>query len=184
MKKLVFLMALFCSLTAHAQLPSQGSWLVGAEVGELEAGWGRTNVRRSSISLTPLAGYFITNRFVLGAGIPLGASSYELGGQRTNTSIVGIEPFFRYYLNDQQLRPYLTGGLGFVNQSSRINEGPTSTTRSFSGNLGLGLGYFISRNVSFDGVLRYQYTNDETGPVTANTNGINLKAGFSIFLGR
>lgn len=206
MKNSVLILALLgMSLAGHGQA-MKGDRLVGAQV---------ANVSFRSISganlvsgqLSPSVGWLVSDKTVVGIGIPIYLLSYTNGPQfgtvtSTNTSIfqLGLAPFIRQYLSSGMTRPYLGGSLAYANTSVSSKSGTqTFTDNSSSGlgyNLSLGVAFFLNRHISFDLVGIYSGDFDRNNPATllgssnANLlgsvggNSFTIGAGFNIFLSR
>ena len=138
------------------------------------------------MSIYPTAGYFITDKFVVGASLNIGFSNYKYDysnslGQKTTDSkssdfSLGLDPFVRYYFpGKEKLRFYgqIQGGvdteLSYNSESTSYN---TSTgvadfkyktnylTKPKTVSVGalFGLNYFLSENVALNTSLGYYYS--------------------------
>ncbi|MBO0929928.1 outer membrane beta-barrel protein [Fibrella aquatilis] len=206
MKNGIVTMALLAmSLVGYGQA-MKGDRLVGAQVANI-------NFRSASGTdlvsgqLSPTVGWLVSDRTVIGIGVPIYLLSFtsnnQLGGSSsTKTSIVqlGLAPFVRQYLNSGMTRPYLGAGLSYANTTVSSKSGTqTFSDNSNSGlgyNLSLGVAFFLNRHVSLDLAGIYSGDFDKNNPATllgsSNTNllgslggnSFTIGVGFNIFLAR
>lgn len=175
MKKLLIAAAVaMFSVEATAQL-QQGNWMVGAQVANLRFTNG------FSMSLTPKLGYFIQNRWVVGAQVGLDIESPQ-GSSSTQTNW-SIAPFTRYYFGDNQVDNLLNNGVFFAEGSAGFGGNNSSAGNSTNGvDLGIGAGYayFITPTVGLEGLLKYQAL--VGGGNTSGQGNLYLGVGFQIYL--
>lgn len=147
-----------------------GSWLMGGGLGLSTVNNDRQNSRNFSIS--PRIGYFIKNRWAVGAVIPL--TFYRL---ETNNSIAGnttsslsvtgnslaMSAFTRYYFLPNRFKIYLQGQAGFISYHYQFGENVvapsssrTSTFGGFTYAVGAGMTYFIAPSVAVEATLDYR----------------------------
>ena len=166
------LLALLCLLnvlSATAQT-ERGNLLLG----------GNGSVRFTDpfmVSLNPNVGYFLADQLAMGSALFVNALS---SGSFNNTSL-GITPFVRYYFGQTNLRPFVLAQAGYSriwpgyrNFGSPISEGMGDLS------LGVGLTYFISRQVGLEATFSRRTLIRET--FTDNTLGLNF--GFQIYIDR
>lgn len=174
MKKLILagMLALFGLFNAQTQ---KGNWMVGSDVMNMEFTNGL------NLSLNPRAAYFIQDRWAVGAAVGLGI--YKASGSNDVQVNWDVAPFTRYYFTDSQINGGLKNGsffgegsLGFGGRNS--NSG--STTNGIALGIGAGYAYFLTQNISVEGLLKFSTI---TGGGNTKSNGdLNLGVGFSIFL--
>ena len=205
MKNGVFIITLLVmNLVGYGQA-MKGDRLVGAQVANIN--FRSTNgANLVSGQLSPTVGWLVSDKTVVGIGVPIYLLSYstnaQFGSGSGTTSIfqVGLAPFIRQYLNTGMTRPYFGGGLSYANTSATTKSGgQTYTDNSNSGlgyNLSLGVAFFLNRHVSLDLAGIYSGDFDKNKPVTllgssnANLlgslggNSFTLGLGFNIFLAR
>jgi len=171
------LLLLACFLLAGFQAwaqPHKGSILIGGT-----AGFSVTNYpgdfNASVISVTPLAGFFITDKLAVGGGINL----TFLGGD-ADGSTIGLSPMARYYFNgDGSTRFFGQGGLTWQN----VNPGGDFDSQSaFGFGLGVGLDYFFNERVALEAILGYNNLKGEDDDGSTGTFGISL--GVAAFIGK
>ncbi|MBW7914984.1 MAG: outer membrane beta-barrel protein [Taibaiella sp.] len=189
MKKLLLLIAVVPAITAtvaHAQ-PRKGDWMVGANIAGL-SGYVDPGVKSHfDIHIVPSAGYFFTNRLAIGTGVGLG---YHANSKKAHGFNYGVSPFLRYYFSKKEgmvaKKAYLftevSAGYNGYTYSDKVNNVKLTNNALHAGG-GAGLAYFITQNVSIEGLFKVNYS---TG-----INGINnnlaqfrpsLGIGFNIYL--
>ena len=191
MKKLLLLIAFFSAITAnvaHSQ-PRKGDWMVGANITGIN-GYVDPGISHSfNFHFAPTAGYFFGNRLAAGTSISLGYNQNSLLGHGWS---YGMSPFLRYFFAPKEgmelKKAYVftevsVGYSGFM-QKDKINS------RKITGNLlnagaGLGLTYFITNNVSVEGIFKVNYYSGTTRLITGLAQfQPSLGIGFQIYLQR
>lgn len=187
MKNLVLITTLASTVlagtTAFAQ-PQKGDWMVGASIANSQAYLSNNGYNQFQVSLLPSAGYFLTNRIAVGTGIGL---SYASGGHRQHYFHYSISPFARYYFSKKEgiqiHKPVLFGevstAIGGHSIVDKRNNYMQSNGYGAVG-AGIGLAYFITPNVSVEGLLKLNSQNLYHTP----NNGVipSLNIGFNIYL--
>ena len=103
MKKIVFLFALTTSLTINSQI-TKGNWMVGGSgnismyENKYNGVGNETSNKGIGMNISPNIGYFLVDRFVLGA--PLGVG-YTIPKDAQNSFSYGIGPYSRYYFLEE-----------------------------------------------------------------------------------
>lgn len=135
----------------------------------------------SSLTLTPAAGFMLTNQFAIGAGI--GVTSFTAGELRSTT--LGLSPFLRLYLTKAgKARPFLQGYAGYEYEDIQDLDLQFSALR-FGGELGLD--FFIRDNVALEMSAGYQirrYLETSEPIVYSDTNTFFLNFGIIGFLSK
>jgi outer membrane protein len=207
-----FLISLIFSLMmvfgANAQT-EKGRWTVGAQVGNFTYQTEELDYRNISGSLTPSAGYFVTNGLVIGTGVPFSFSSTKLGqlfgnydNLRQNGTSIGLSPFVRYYVGPAKLKPFVGIAYSYSRTISKYKTdtagGSESKSKGHSTALTptLGVAYFINHNLALTASLNYninhlEYRTVETSPYTPgpsiadiDTKSLSLGLGFQLFIGK
>lgn len=194
MKKLsvTLCVALLC-LNATAQI-EKGRFLAGGSLGLSFQNYksqfdGNTTdeTKSTSFSLSPRAGYFLTDAIAAGAGLNLSLSSskYDDDDKYNGTSIF-FTPFVRYYL-PQGLFGQFEIGIGsskdkwtYVNDDDEVYK-----YKSFFWSLGVGYAYFLNDNVAIEPMVSYNsrtYTDRDEPDYKEKYGTIMLQVGFSIYL--
>lgn len=152
-----------------------GNWMVGGGLGSIGFNFASNTF---SLNLVPHAGYFLTDRVVLGAQTTLGLTAYE-GGTQFN---FGVSPFLRYFFAEGARdtgRWFGEIGAGLAGSSLPGNI----EDDSFSGLLALRAGYthFIARNVALEGSTGYTFTGADLRS-SSTFSGLGVVFGFQIYL--
>jgi len=165
---LVFL-ALSTGLSAQIQ---KGSILLGGTGSFQNASYDYGSV--FTINLAPSAGFFLSNRFVLGSSLNFKA---EIEDGDAITSI-GLRPFGRYYLNGGgKARFFGQADLGY---EAYLEDGGQSSGALFG--LGIGVDIFLNEHIGVEGLLGYQHV--EYPEYDYGTNNIGLNIGIAAFINR
>ena len=184
----------------------KGRWTAGTQLSDLTYQT-QEGVRAFSGKLTPSAGYFVTNGFVLGTGIPLGLATQTLDDPlspsiHTVATSVGLSPFARYYAGSGKLKFLIGASYSYSRTSSKLTaggpDGVVSDRRCYTTTLTptTGLIYFFSRTIGLSMVLNYDITHQEltaviSTPVTrreetasGDNKSLNFSAGLQVFFGK
>ncbi|MDO6761337.1 porin family protein [Tamlana sp. 2_MG-2023] len=131
--------------------------------------FGTTGSDNNIYSITPKVGYFLSNKFAVGADLDFGGS--KAGDDKVNS--FGFGGFGRYYfleLDKKRFKAYGEAGLGY---NHTREKGPTygdETTNGIKANVTIGLNYFLTKNfaVSFvlADILSYNNSSIEDGATT------------------
>lgn len=153
----------------NAIILGKGAWMLGlsAEGGWLDIG----SFDNFFGSLTPSAGYFLSNRLVLGAAFQLAFANQN--------AIVYPQPFARYYVGKigSRLQPFATAGFGTRFQFADKTDDPGFFNLNLTA--GAGLNYFLTPNVALEGLLKYDGRQLEDD---FSTELLNFIIGFQFFL--
>ena len=163
MKKTFTLFALICLLVNEkidAQL-ERGNVLVGANVANFRIAL--KSGQETSLQLTPKAGWFIKDNLAIGPYVGFGYSTVK--DAYANTTY-GVGLFGRCYVNKPNLSPLKHGlffgeanvGLGGTNYNDKTGGGNDFSTNGLDIGFGAGYAYFITTNISFETLLRYNGT--------------------------
>lgn len=165
---------LFLTQNATYDTPLQnpirrGNWLIGGNLNSGLQNIGNTN--DLVFSLSPVVGYFFTDRLAAGSGFQLAFAN--------ENAIVHPEPFVRYYPvgGASVWQPFATAGFG-----TRFQLADKFSEASFFGLnavTGIGLDVFIAPNIALEGILRYDIRQIEEA-VSPET--LRLLFGFQVFL--
>lgn len=185
MKKTLSVLAILLLLLTqktNAQL-EKGNVLVGADFANfriaLKAG------QLTELQLTPRAAWFIKDNVAIGPYLGLDYSAVK---DSYDKFVYGVGGFGRYYVNKPNLSPLKHGlffgevnaGIGGTNFNGKTPENPDYSTNGLDLGFGAGYAYFITTNISFETLLKY---NGTLGfGQEAYTNYLNLALGFAIYL--
>jgi len=155
---------------AQRALPiKQGNWLVGfnANSGLVDIG----GFDDLFLSIVPTAGYFLTDRLVVGSGLQLAFAN--------ENAIVNPEPFARYYFigGEGVLQPFAMAGFGTRFQFADSSSNPNFF--SLNAMAGAGADWFFLPNVALEGTLWYDARRIEEEFTT--TELLRLQFGFQVF---
>ena len=178
MKKTFALLAvaLFCSAAAQAQI-QRGNLLVGGDIANFNLNLNKGG--NFSMRIDPKVAVFIKNNLAVGAYLNLGLATAKGAGTSVNYGIGGLG---RYYINDSSIN-LLRHGRFFLEANVGI-EGDNPSVGENTNGLGLGAGpgyaYFITPNIGFETLLKYQgIVGFGSRPTSSN---LNLSVGFQIYL--
>ncbi|MCW3467796.1 outer membrane beta-barrel protein [Chitinophaga nivalis] len=175
------LLAALVGTTAKAQI-QKGNIMVGASVSNFQLDFQKDNTK-FSMDLTPKVGWFIRDGLAIGGYAQLGLTTAKASGTQTT---YGVGAFGRYFVEDKNVRKlefskrvrfFLEANAGFGGSS---NSSTSTSTTGLDLGVGPGIAYFITPNVSLEGLLKYNLTVG-FGSSTTN-NRLNLGVGFQIYL--
>jgi opacity protein-like surface antigen len=170
MKKILIPFFLFFCVQIVSAQTDKGDWMVGGTFSL------NTAKNSTTISLSPNAGYFLLDHFLLGARV--GYEFSELG--TTKVSAFDIGPFTRYYFRGKRARPFGEFDLDF--QSAKLTTDLGSSTESAVGFfVGGGLALFLNDNVALETILGYKNIKVENKD---GTGGFNMRIGFQVYISR
>lgn len=173
MKKLLLLTIGITTLSASQLFaqPRKGSWMVGADV----------------VPFSLKGGYFLSDRLMVGTGL-LANGNYA-AQQKSLSANITVSPFLRYYfarsagISPQKFYFFLEAdaayGYGFSKEYINNNKGHNSYLNA---GIAPGIMYMVSKRVSVDAALRFNYLNVGNGRSDFGIN-TSYRAGFQIYLG-
>lgn len=159
------------ALAAYAQ-PGKGSILIGGNAGFTSTSSGGFNA--TQITLSPLLGFFVTDRVSVGGQVTLNFFGGDAEG-----SIIGLGPAVRYYFNGSGSTRFF--GQGNFNWLSLDPGGDLDSESGVGFGLGAGLDYFFNEHVALEAILGYntfKFSDEEDG-----TNTFGLTIGIAAFIG-
>jgi hypothetical protein len=181
MKRTLSLLAILILLLTqktNAQL-ERGNVLVGADLARFNLGLEKD--AGFDININPKAAWFIKDNVALGLQVQFGVSKTNDTSATRTTYAIG--PLARYYVNKPDMN-LLKHGRWFVEANAGIQGQNTSKGNGSTNGLGIGVGpgyaYFITPNIGFETLLKYNpiigFGNDHF------TSSLNLNFGFQIYL--
>lgn len=180
MKKLVFVLGLFSTLTANAQT-QKGNLMVGSDISDFKLDFQKDNTT-FGMALTPKLGYFIQDNVALG-----GYLNIDLNTNKGNTNFgYGIGAFGRYYIRDKKVEIlkkscfFFEANAGFAGRNISGTGIESTTTNGLGLGFGPGWTYFITPNIGLEALLKYDLTVGFGSSATTNT--LDLHLGFQIYL--
>lgn len=198
MKKILFITSFFMFGflgISHAQL-QEGNLMLGTDLGSglatttsnglFSMNFGLNDGAGFDIGISPKAGYFINDRFVLGAIANLGfTKSPEAQGESTKTTVYGFQAFSRYYMTpaEVELEDLVPGGQFFLETNAgiagiNIKDGPT--TNGFAFGFGPGYSYFLNSSIALEATAKYNGLVGGGNTDYQHSFGVNL--GIQIFI--
>ncbi len=148
---------------------SNGNFYLGGTVSYTSTDNG--TVKTSGSSLSPEAGYFISDNFALTAMLSIGNTDNGVG---TKTSTFGIGAGGRYYFLNlgERFKTFTNFGLGYNSNDNGGNGADKTSTITVGG--GLGINYFVTSKLAIDFSLAniLSYSSSKTGDVS--TSSLNL----------
>lgn len=134
------------------------------------------NYNRTSFNINPAAGYFLSDKFAVGARLGLGAQTSKYPNNTYNTkqtqSQFSFAPFARYYFINQKFGVFGEGsmGIGFGKNKSFYTTSPTDETKTSYLSLGVspGIYYSVSDHLMIESTIgwfgfssqKYKYSDD------------------------
>jgi hypothetical protein len=195
MKKLFLAIVIgVIAIPASAQF-EQGKFLLGGAFGldfkklvDKDNGQTTEIYRSRSLTFDPDFGYFVANRFAIGAGLSISNTrlEYRNSGDVSTREDLTFSPLLRYYLPNKiffQLRIPLGGAATTIE-----TDGGTSRRTSGVRGLALAAGYAIMLNsdIALEPMLQYSSVayRDRNSSDRDVENTLSLRMGFQIYLGR
>jgi len=185
MKRVLLFSALFLAgvITANAQeinkpqtsanvgmTPVQkGNWMIGGSIGNIGYSF---EAESFGISLSPSAGYFVSNGIAIGLQPTVSLQTVKDG---ENDWGYGISPYIRYFFPEGSSstgRFFAHGNVGIAGKSGQSGA---------SLDLGAKLGYahFVTQNVALELAAGYRYNK---APSAEKLSGLGVELGFQIYL--
>ena len=185
MKKTLLVLGVLCLLItqkATAQL-EPGNVIVAADLANFRIGL--KSGQETSLQLTPKAMWMLNSNVAIGAYVDLGYSAVK---DAYNNFTYGVGPIGRYYVNDPKMNLLKHGrwfgeanvGIGGINYNDKSADDNDRSTNGLDLGFGPGYAYFITPNISFETLLKYNGTLGFGHE--AYTNYLNLSFGFGIYL--
>ncbi len=169
---LLFIMVLGLSTSLSAQLQEGTILASGAISFTSQSNSDVDDFSRTVFSLTPSAGYFITDNLAGGTSVTFRSSSTESPGFESDATTFGVGPFLRYYLESGL---YAELALNFESQTSNDNDAVTGTLLTPR----LGYAAFLNDHVSVEPSLFYSIGG---GDLYENIGIFGIAIGFGIYL--
>jgi outer membrane protein W len=197
------LVTAFLFTTKSFSQTDKGTFTIGNDFGNIA----NANVSASKYSkqfnfnLSPTAGYFIKKNWEVGGGFQFGINKakfdnyYSNGSGNTLTAnlrmvTTGANIYSRYYFrNSSKLKPFVVAGIVYQHRKgTKLNNIPSSyspakysfVSNSFIAHGGVGLAYFVNRNIAFTTSLQYQR---HIGGGYGGNGNLNLNFGIHLFFG-
>ncbi|GAA3759966.1 outer membrane beta-barrel protein [Flavobacterium ginsengiterrae] len=134
---------------------------------------------------SPKFGYFLNDKFAVGAKIDYSSNKEETTGIKTN--VFGVGAFARYYfleLDKKRFKAYAEAGLGYGRNKIETPLVGSDTDNSLTADINVGLNYFVTKNIAVTfvlaNVLAYNSVSPENGP-SSDTFQLNINLFENIF---
>ena len=152
MKRLTVVVILLCLTTViPAQSPiERGSYTINGSITYSSESYNNISSSYSIFIFNPQFGYFFVDKLYTAVSLTL--RSYSSGG--TSTTLYGIGPSFRYYFDNNKVKPFAGAAFNYLVQSTG-GESNSSTNTEFK--LTGGLDYFISSDVALEATINYSF---------------------------
>lgn len=169
---ILFILLFTGNHVAFAQTEQQ-SVLLGGNIGVSYAK--QAKQYNFSIDINPKFGYFIVKNLMLGAELSIGIGSNNETKDGKNRFMVfgAFSPVARYYFMKEKVRPFIHAQFGYISITA-IHDGDISNLDGIGGGGGLGVDYFMTKNVALECLFRYH---------GAKFSGLPLQSQFVIGLG-
>jgi opacity protein-like surface antigen len=127
-----------------------------------------------------MGGYFLTKRIAVGLRTDYSHTNlFDSYGKNLSVNTWSVAPFARYYVGVKRFAPFAELSYGGSWYKSKLSPGGESSSNSTLYSAGVGLNYFLSRNVALEGTINYLKTIDS---YYDGSFGIDL--GLQFFLSR
>ncbi|MCW2119764.1 outer membrane beta-barrel protein [Flavobacterium sp. 7A] len=189
MKKVILLaIALLAISFANAQDSSakeygfsKGNVLVEGNLGFNSSNNNNTEVKTNSFNFAPKVGYFLSDKFAIGAELGLGTNKKETAGVDTSkntTMSAGV--FGRYYFLElgQRFKTYADANVAYGHSKDGIGSA-ASKANGLGAGIGLGINYFVTKrlvlNFALKNILSYSTAKvDAPGQKSVSNFGFDL----------
>ena len=158
----------FLSLSGQ---PAQGAWMLGGDA-RFQSNIGGSEF--NALSLSPRAGYFVTDRLALGMGAGIYAGRTEF----FKYSGVNVSPFARYYFPLKKTKLSLLLETGGSFSSGRFDRQTSNTWRIQASG---GINYFLTPEFALEAMLGAGRAFPKIGEDFTETD---FRIGFQVFLPR
>lgn len=147
----------------------KGNWMIGGSIGNIGYSF---EAKSFGISLSPSAGYFISNGIAIGLQPSVSLQTIDGGDNKWG---YGVSPYIRYFFPEGSSstgRFFAHGNIGIAGESGLSGA---------SLDLGAKLGYahFITQNVALELAAGYRYSK---APSADKLSGLGVDLGFQIYL--
>lgn len=182
---------LFCVITIFLGLHASGQTEEGAKLvgGTMFL---KTQGKNVDFSFNPNFGYFVNKYFCVGAYAEINSFKYEVDNIRNTQYSIG--PLARLYVSSNVVSLFteFKTSYGIIRTSFLDDYGISRTTKgnSFVVKPGVGINYFITKNISFEALCSYYWMQTtyeiDNSPyndnIKFNDHGLNLYFGIQVFL--
>lgn len=168
MKNIFTLFLLLASLGSLSAQIEKGNWFLGGTAGINNINSGEGSLGVTIFTVTPMAGYMLSNRFGVGANLDVTIFRYEGGDQNAS---LGFSPLARYYFNGSGKARFF--GQAQVGIQTNLEKGADYNLSTLRWGGGVGLDYFLNDHVALEGELAYRVEKYLDTEVALDTDGYN-----------
>lgn len=133
---------------------SQGDVLVEGNLGFNSTNDKNIEEKTNSFSITPKVGYFLTDKFAVGAQLGYASGKEEVSGVDTEKfSAFNAGIFGRYYFLDlgKRFKTYADANVDFLTAKNDITD---VKANGFGAGVGVGINYFVTERIVLNFALR------------------------------
>lgn len=133
---------------------SQGNILVEGNLGFGSSNDKNTEEKTNVFTISPKVGYFVTDKFAVGAQLGYTSQKEEVAGIDTEkNSLFNAGVFGRYYFLDlgQRFKTYADAGVNFLSAKNDLTDVKAD---GFGAGVGLGINYFVTDRIVLNFALR------------------------------
>ena len=115
----------------------------------------------TSISITPAMFYFVYPNLAVGASFIY----WDYDSDYNDVKTYGVGPVVRYYFGKDTIYPFASVEYTYTRSKNESNFSGFSSNINVHGNdlsLGLGIDYFLSKNVALEPIVRYTFSHYDT----------------------
>lgn len=195
MKKILCLFLLVAFGMAAKAQTSAGSILLGGgfRLSSTTYETAADDLKASSFSITPSAGYFLSDNFALGVDIEFSSNKYTNDDKENDIS---VSPFVRFYkfLAEDKFAFYGQGNVSIASGKYDPDTGNETKTSSFGISASPGFAYFFNEKWSLDlqlaGISFRSYDPDKDGDndkrkdFVFGASSFSPSLGFRYFIGK
>jgi outer membrane protein W len=148
------------------------------------------SIKTTAIEFEPAFGYFVADNLSVGISLPLSFQKNGYDLYEIKESVYGASLFGRYYLGENQWKPFVGAEVGYL-ASKSYSEVTGSEMDDLFGGLAyaasIGMSSFINQHVSFDFSVGYAHANmgySQDRELKMAISGIGIEVGLSIIPGK
>ncbi len=134
------------------------------------------------ILITPAFLYFVYPNFAVGSSIIY----WDFKTDNSETKRYGIGPVVRYYFGKDTIYPFASVEYTYTKNKSESDFSGLSTSSTGHGDdlaLGLGIDYFLSRNIAVEPMIRYTFNHDAADTSSFGSAASSSNRSETLFIG-
>jgi hypothetical protein len=173
----LFVLLCGCSLSSRSQI-TKGNWLLGGNIDFSQSSNTSPSTalqKATSLNVSPLVGYFIIDKFALGARSSVSYSYVTAGSSKNASTQIDIGPFARYYCLSTENRVNILVEGSYIFQLSRIPNTSFGSTNGYK--LMAGPVIYLNNIVGIEFIVGYssQNTLAKDGRLNVFRTGIGIQ---------